>query len=217
MPSPDVSDEAWKAIAAITAPVFAAIGFFLREIFNWFGRVRGRRKDALSRVRHFKELLDDSLYVFRAQRELVLRLDSLLEARSGKSYPEFFGDAPKFGFDTSFYRLYESMNTEEKELFSIISPLTAHSMHRVNTELRKWANENPKGTLGLRDRKIAERFEQNILQLKAHLDLWFDRYEKIFSVSERRSVIYMDDCDVPGIAFPEDLDGCVNEVIRQLE
>jgi hypothetical protein len=211
MSAPEISDSVWKAIAAVAAPLSAAIGFFFREAVDWLRGARNRKKEAVAKLRNLKELVDESWYVDKTQRVLVRQLHSLLEKRLGRKVPT------DVGYDQTFFLLYDDMNEEEMELFKVIRTMTTRSTNRLNEALRQWAVENTPSRLGLPSSPATQRFDKNLNKMKLHLDLYFERYNLLFSNSERRSLMYMQDLGVPGVPFPEDLDKSLAEVLGELK
>jgi hypothetical protein len=109
------------------------------------------------------------------------------------------------------------MNDEEKELFKFIRTMTSGRMRSLNGEMRQWATDNTPSSLGIPHTPAATKLDRKLGELKLHLDLWLNRYETLFLVSARRSLVYLRDLRVPGVSFPEHLDKPVEEVLHEVQ
>jgi len=168
-------------------------------------------REAANRLKHFKRLLEDSRYVFQEQEKRVQQLHALLEKRIGSLVPD------DVGYDQTFFLLYDEMNEEERELFRLIRAMTNSRMRLLNEEMRQWAEENSSLHLTRPQSGSTKRLGKKLKQLRLHLDLWFDRYNRVFATSERRCLVFMLDLKVPGVSFPVNLEKTVEEVLQELE
>lgn len=196
----------------IIGAVLTAIGFLLRPIFQTRQEKRKSRESALLRLKRLEALLDEAYGVFvtqnkqrnRLMKQLRLREEDIL--RSG------------VGYDETFYRLYDKMDEDERELFEIVRGMTRYSMHGVNERIRAWLEENSsvRDMLGRNSQEI-EKLDKDLLQLRLHLSAWFAKYHAVFEGNAKRSLVYLNDEKRQGIGFPTSIANSLSNVISTCE
>lgn len=195
---------------AIIAAIFATLGFFARKFYDQIEELWAKRKNTIKKLQQLNVLLDESKSIFDNQDYLVRRLNSLLKNEFGDETTDWKG------YDETFFRMYPVMTDEQIELFSLIRGCTMNSMRRVNEELLHWIKDN--SVIELSERKLlnSEKFNTQLAQLKKHLNLWFDKYEAVFKLNERRSLIYLADEKEHGIGFPRDLKTTLDSILAEV-
>lgn len=163
----------------------------------------------LIRLTRLLDLLEESWSVFLHQQKSIKKLHSSLEARLGAKVPQ------DVGYDETFFLLYEEMDKEEREMFQFIRVMTT-SLFGLNSEMKKWADENGRFELQLPNTKLSTRLFKQLRHLKLHLTLWINRYEDMFLKSDRRSIVYLDDLKIPGKKFPPGIASTVHDLIAYL-
>jgi len=195
---------------AIVAAIFATLGFFARKVYDRFEELRAKKNNTFKKLEKLRELLEESKSIFDNQDYLVRRLSSLLKTEFGNEY------VGGNGYDETFFRMYPMMTDEQLELFALIRGCTMNSMRRINEELLHWVRENSKIELGKRKSSEINNLNAQLIQLKKHLNLWFDKYEAILKVNHKRSLIYLADEKGHGESFPLELQNSLNSIFAEL-
>jgi hypothetical protein len=106
-------------------------------------------------------------------------------------------------YERFFFRYYERMDEEERFEFNLIRALTEGPLHDSNRSILDIMEKNP----GIRD-------ELPILAaLKVHLIVWLNKYDRVFTKSEKMSVLYVGVED--GVPFPKGVDQAVAEWLKE--
>ncbi len=200
----------WLA-TAIIAGIFAMLGFFGRKLYDAIEEWRTKKANASKQLQKLVQLLDESRTVFDSQDHLVRQLSSSLRSQ----YDDTILNG--IGYDEMFYEMYKKMSAEQRELFNLIRGITMNSMRRVNEELRQWGQENSARQLIGKSSSKVEFLDAQLLLLRKHLNIWFDKYESVFKSSERRSLVYLADEKSHGEPFPSELSNAVNEMLAELD
>lgn len=104
---------------------------------------------------------------------------------------------PQTEYEHFFIRYYDQMNEEELFEFNKIRAITEGLLHDNNRKIFDIIQTTP----GIRD-------ELPILgALKLHLDVWLNKYDKVFINSEKMSVLYVGVEE--GIPFPAGVDNAL--------
>lgn len=196
---------------AIIAASFAILGFLGRKLFDMLEEQRTRKANAIKELERVRRLLEESRSVFENQNYLARRLMSLLLSQYGNRVPS------EVGYDETFYQMYDLMEGEQSELFNLIRGITLNSMHHLNEELQRWANENSARQLVGKSSPKAKHLDDQLRLLRKHSNVWFDKYESVFKTSERRSLVYLADEKRHGERFPPELSTAVDSLLHELE
>jgi hypothetical protein len=121
------------------------------------------------------------------------------------------------GFNNLFYKLYDDMTKEEKDLFLIIRGTTERSIFQYNEKLQSWLENNSLYQFLPESTPLVAKPEEDLLQLKIHFNSWFPKYYNVFLNDRKESLVYLDDEYRLGIGFPKTLQQSVNDVIGELE
>lgn len=195
---------------AVLAAVAGAAGFFGKSLWEAWRGQRRRGAERLAALRKLKGLLEASKSVFASQNYMASRLMRSIR----QHYPD---EAEKgLGFDETFYRLFDKMDDEERELQSLIRSTTLNSMKSSNEALRSWMREHQEFRTPIQNTKIQVQFAEDLRQLELHLNQWFDKYNAVMDQSERRSLIYLADEKKHGSGFPKQIQALVEGVISEL-
>lgn len=190
------------------AAVFAVLGYAGKMVIDHLKAKRKTHQDLISQLQELSSLLEESDSIFRDQNYKARRLMKLLRTRFSSELQE------GLGFDETFFRKYNELNDEEKELHSLIRSTTINSMRRVNSEMSQWLKRN----IAIKRRKQADS-SRNVLaeQLQAlelHLNQWQDKYEATIPKDERRCLVYLADEKKQGQGFPKKLQPALEEVLK---
>lgn len=202
-----VPDWFGEAVLAIVAGV---VGFFTKSIWEAIRNRRRKDADRLDALRKLHSLLEDSKAVFASQNYMARRLLSRLKQK----HP---AEAEKgLGFDETFYRLFDNMDQEERELQSLIRSTTINSMRSLNEELRRWQRTHQEFRTPTKKSERWTNFSEDLQQLELHLSLWSDKYKAAILENERRSLVYMADEKKQGVGFPNRIETSVEMILEEL-
>lgn len=195
---------------AVAAALAGALGFFGKWFIDHLRTRRSLRHSELDELRRLRAMLQESGSIFRSQNYQARRLMALLRGRLGDEVPK------GVGFDEAFYRLFDQMVDEERELHSLIRATTMNSMRRLNGEFRTWLARNMgfrQNTASPTSRALAKQL--GLLEL--HMNQWHDKYAAVIPNDEKRSLVYLADEKKHGVGFPKELDDAVESAIREYE
>lgn len=206
-----MADLEWLYGALVGAAV-SAIGFGLNK---WvIEPQKKRREDAQKWIRSLTELnslLSISRDTFVNQNAKARRLLTMLE----RSHADILGknaEGEPIGFDDVFHRCFDSMNQEERELFSLIRGTTTHTMRETNNRLTEWLKDNMTDNATF-IKKEGRDLEGMLDTLRRHLDAWFDKYAVWIPDDQTRSLVYLDDEKRHGPGFPSGIDSLVRSLL----
>ena len=152
-------------------------------------------KDLRAAVAAIMEHLEATHTAFMAQ---VHRRDGLVEAMRKR-----LKITEQLEYERLFFRYCERMDEEERFEFDQIRALTEGPLHDNNRSILDIIEKNP----GIRD-------EIPILAaLRLHLIVWLNKYDRIFTKSEKMSVLYVGVED--GVPFPIGVDQAVAEWLNE--
>lgn len=144
---------------------------------------------AVMDLRKIRDHLEATLEAFRMQARRRNLLVGVMRDR--------LGITERLEYERFFNRYFDEMDAEELHEFRQIRALTEGTMHDGNRGILEILEAAP----GLRD-------ELPILAaLRVHLIVWLNKYDKIFTTSERMAVLYVGVED--GVPFPRGVDGAV--------
>lgn len=146
-------------------------------------------KDLSAAIAALMEHLEATRTAFSAQ---ARRRNGLVEAMRKR-----LKITEQLEYERFFFRYYERMNEEERFEFNQIRALTEGPLHDSNRSILDIMEKNP----GIRD-------ELPILAaLKLHLIVWLNKYDRVFTKSEKMAVLYVGVED--GVPFPYGVDQAV--------
>lgn len=128
-----------------------------------------------------------------------------------------YENLPQTGYNDIFAQYYDQMNKEELELFHLIRGMTKLSIKNVNENMQKWLQDHPVYQLFPKPTPSTEILEENLLQLKIHLNMWFPKYIAVFLKDEKQSLVYLNDEKRQGIGFPKEIEQVVTQAIHELK
>jgi hypothetical protein len=200
---------AWLGAAALAAAASVA-GFFGKSLWEAWRMRQRKGAERLDALRKLRALLEDSKSVFASQNYMARRLLSSLK----QHYPVEAQEG--LGFDETFYRLFEKMDEEERELQSLLRSTTRNSMKSLNEGLRNWVREHLEFRAPIKSTKIQEQFAEDLRQLELHLNQWFDKYDAMMEQDVRRSLVYLADEKQQGTGFPKRIKSSIEGVLAEL-
>jgi hypothetical protein len=199
----------WFGSAVITA-LAGVGGFFGKEAWGALNRRRLRKGERLAALHDLRRLLEDSQSTFSSQNYLARRLMKRLP----ESHPNEVEAG--LGFDETFYRLFENMDDEERELHALIRSTTLNSMWTLNKSLRDWAGTHSEFRSTKGGNPIHAEFAEDLRQLEHHLNQWFDKFDAFLPGDEKRSLVYLADEKAQGTGFPRRIERSVETLIAEL-
>lgn len=209
-------------IGALVASVFGALGYLLRGVFEERKERRRQeqatkaaqekqRADAIAQLRRFKALLDESFGIFTTQNKQRNRLMQQLIMHHGDRVQR------GLGYDETFFRLYEDMDEQERDLFDVVRGMTHYSMVGANQRMLDWLNDHVSASelIGETSPEIAA-LDESLRDLRLHLSAWFAKYHAVVENDTRRSLVYLDDEKRHGVKFPKEIHTRLDRVLESL-
>lgn len=199
----------WFQSAILTA-LIAFIGYFAKSILTW---LNGHRLDARGRKTKLIELYS----LLRATRSAYLQQcknrDSLYEVLS-KKYSDL--SSLTIGYDEFFSKLFEEMNSQEKETHSIIRAFTEYTLQPLNENILKWLQSDTffKSRNWSKNKQLCKLAHQ-LMQLEAHLYLWQAKFSVWIPDHPEHSLVYLADEKDQGISFPAEVDELVGHLLQK--
>ena len=193
------------AIAGALATPLVKIGI------DALARSRKRRLAAIESLEELKSLLAEAWSTVQSQNSHRNRLHELLLERHGESV------RTGLGYDEDFFRMYNRMNEEEREIFRLIRGLTKHGLFKANTRISSWldSNRSIKRVFGKKTPTI-ENLDQDLSQLGRHLTEWFSKYHSVFAEDPNRSLVYLADEKEQGTGFPTRIRKSIDQALMEI-
>jgi hypothetical protein len=188
----------------------AVLGFFAKSMWETILSRRREGADRLDALRRLDQLLDDSQAVYASQNYMARRLMRRLEEK----FPD--DESIGSGFNKVFYSLFDRMDSEDRELQSLIRSTTLNSMRNLNEALHQWIRDHDE--FRKFDKKSSESIAlaEDLQQLELHLNQWFDKYEAIMPEDQRNSLVYLNDEYKHGEPFPSRIHESTKNMLGEL-
>lgn len=199
----------WLA-GAIATGIIGVLAFLGKNVFDYLSARHKSRCNKQDKLKDLRNLLQESSSIYCSQNYQARQLLNLLGKHFGGQVQT------NLGFDEVFYRFYDQMSENERELHSLIRATTMNSMKRLNGEFQSWLERNrifkeDEGSLA--QKALAEKLRQ----LELHINQWHDKYAAIIPTNEKRSLVYLADEKNHGIGFPKDISCVLDKLIAEYE
>ncbi|HEV2855275.1 MAG TPA: hypothetical protein VHC97_20945 [Thermoanaerobaculia bacterium] len=191
---------------AIVGAVFALLGYVGRALHEHLKIRREAKKNVADELQKLSVLLEESDALFKDQNFKARRLLTLLERRLADRVPS------NLGFDEAFFRMYEQLNDDEKELHSLIRSITVTSLVRVNSDMSEWLRRNAAIRQGTASDPKYQRLVEELSNLQFHLNLWHAKYA-VHMNDPKRCLVYLADEKQQGTRFPPELEPALAAVL----
>jgi hypothetical protein len=196
----------WLATALLGA-VLASLGYVAKQLLDWWSSVRKTRRERRARLVTLLSLLRGSKSVYLVQAELRNRLADLLSARRSDLHGVV-------GYDAQFAMAFASMTPQERELHDVIRGYTIHGTLALNEAVLSWlATDSDFKIVGGSDGADAKLAAQ-LGALEAHLLLWRAKYQAWIPDAPARALVYLNDEERHGVAFPRGIEDTIAQVLR---
>jgi hypothetical protein len=193
---------------AVVAAVSAILGFFGKDLYQRFQKRREQKEELRAQLEKLQDLLAESLSVFRSQNYLARRLTGLVERNHYEAI------AGKKGFDDKLCAAFDVMNAEELEMRALIRSMSMTSMHKLNSELDTWVDQNRRIVRQIINENMRLQLIDDLAALKLHLNIWFAKFDTI-PKDEKRALVYLADEKKQGTEFPKRLSQTVAKILPQ--
>jgi hypothetical protein len=193
------------------AVAFAACGYVAKTFIDLFIRREQKKRERFARLLKLSSLLDASWTAFENQRVHRNHLYQLIE----NNHPDKIPQGRDIGYEEVFSTVYPYFTPEEKELHGLIRGITVYGLRPVNLALSRWLAEDTDFRTGLS--KEDELYNNLTVQLNMaarHLVLWHAKYRNWIKAPEH-SLVYLNDEEHHGLAFPTGIEDLVREVIKR--
>jgi len=203
------SVPSWLGAGIVSAAV-AALAYVFRIFLDWIGAVRERHRQRRSALVQLQSLLRAAKASFDTQQKHVR---SLFE-----SIPERDANAPslELGYEDFLTKAHPLMTAEERERHGIIRGYTEHVLRPTNAAMLEWIKRDTffgsqagEGVLGA--------LAKNLAALEIHLLMWNAKYEVWIPGRPDHALVYLDDEEEHGIAFPHGIDSVVDRALAEMK
>jgi hypothetical protein len=192
---------------AIAGAVSAIVGFFSRNLWDWYKKHYESRGARRERLEHLDRLLDESRNLFRSQRAQAQRLLESI-SQSDPSVQE-----SDLSLDQIFSRAFAQFLPEEKQLHSIVRGVTATSLRRVNQEMSDWLSKDDWFKQPKHKTELHNRLARELQQLELHLNEWHAKFLYVFEEDRTIALNYLADEQRQGTGFPQNIESLVKQVL----
>jgi hypothetical protein len=192
---------------AIFTALVGALGYFGKSYFDSRRRKREESRIHAASLEELNGLLRQSKDLFINQNYKARTLKQMIGNRHGSDLSAF-----DRGYDEGFYRLYDELTPEERELHSLIRGTSQESMHRVNEATQEWIRVNLPKVKANGYVNLAQQLEA----LEDHLNDWMAKYQGVLAQDPKRCLVYLADEKRQGRGFPKALEPALDEVLSKI-
>lgn len=193
---------------AIVGAVFAVIGFFAKNLWEWLCKRHESSRQRHARLEHLDRLLDESGNLFRSQRAQAQRLLESLE----RSQPAIID--PDLSLDQIFSRGFARLSSDEAQLHAIIRGVTATAMKRVNADMSNWLRDDDYFKQSKSRDDQHNRLAHKLQDLELHLNEWHANLSALFETDQTLALNYLADEQEKGTGFPVSIESAVKQALR---
>lgn len=186
----------------------ALISFFAylyKSLVEWRKNIKEEKRKKMASLMEICSLVNSSYDVFKKQKELAMRLCRQIEQRIPNSLNL------KDGFESFITAQYDHMNTEDRELHSIIRGYT-HAMFHLNTNMALWLQKDFTYRTGSENDE-SKALAAILNRLESHLYLWIAKYNAWIPDNIKHSLVYLADEQYTGIEFPDIIELTINKYL----
>lgn len=197
----------------VGAIIIGSLGYFSRSIIDKINGNKSFKKERIEKLNQFKNHLDLSKFIFDNQCILRNRLWKSLRERFTTEVKEF--EEKELGYNSGLEQLFDKMTGSEKEDFQMIRGITEESMKKANDLLLKFAEENSSNSLNITNEKTVLSFDNDMRDLKNHLNMWNAKFNSIFQNNPKHCLVYIHDERSIGPKFPSGIDQRISQIIQE--
>ena len=198
--------------AAVAGAAIAALGFVIKQILEWWVKIREAKNVRIAKLKKLHSLLRATSTVFVIQAENRDKLYKMAK----RDFPDIANT--ENGFDAVFSKAFPKFDSEEMELHKIIRGYTIYALKPLNLSILDWLEDDTYFKSQLHDKNNLGKLANRLADLEAHLLLWNAKYERWIPESPEHCLVYMDDEKNHGLGFPnhdENKDG-IGELVEKV-
>jgi hypothetical protein len=195
---------------ALVGAVSAVIGFFGKELWDWWKAGHQSKQLRRARLEQLDRLLVESGHLYSSQRAQAQRLYESIE----RSYPGAV--VPGLSLDQVFARTFSVLSPEQAQLHAIIRGVTATSLKRVNTDMAEWLRTDDWFKRSAQASEATRKLGQELQQLELHLNEWQAKFSSVFEKQSAIALNYLAAEDAHGTGFPVGIEGIVKQVLDEM-
>jgi hypothetical protein len=194
--------------AAIVGGLSAVIGFFGKNLWEWWSKQRESRNQRRARLEHLGRLLDESRNLFLSQRAQAQRLVENISI----SQP----DVIEWGLslDQIFSRAFPNFSPDEARLHAIIRGVTRSAMRRVNEDMSNWLRNDDWFKQDQRGINYHNILAKDLRQLQLHLNEWHSKFFSAFEPDQTLALNYLADEQEQGTGFPVGIEEALKKALE---
>jgi ribosome biogenesis protein Nip4 len=117
------------------------------------------------------------------------------------------------GYEEVFTSLYDKMSDEERKLHRYIRAMTENSMLHINERTQDLVSKIEIENLPMKS-NVQVRLSEKLRTLDLHLTLWLAKYQYWIPENPKHALVYMADEEAHGVAFPQDIEKLIAEVLE---
>jgi hypothetical protein len=125
-------------------------------------------------------------------------------------------DGKSLGYDEIFHASHRLLTNDEMELFKLIRGTTMTTLHDTNSKMKSWIEDHSEFVFDQQPNEPRVQLSKKLVELRAHLAAWLDKYAVWIPNDETRALVYLDDEKGHGPPFPENVEAAVDDVLRAL-
>jgi hypothetical protein len=192
---------------ALLGAIIAALGYISKLVVEWIRSVliaRAQRRSHLQELEALLEATDGAFKIQNGHRNLLQ-----------KSLQQEFPDECKEcrGYEDTFAKLYPKFTEEQKKRHGLIRSITENAMRPGNQALRNWLSEDRHFKTRLHSFGDYKKLAVMLRQLELHLSLWEAKFLYWIPDSPEHALVYLNDEERHGVAFPYDIDKLVHKML----
>ena len=195
---------------AIFGVVTATIGFFAKELWQWWSKRHESKRQRRARLERLTRLLDESQNLFRSQRAQAQRLFESLQ----RSQPSLI--KPGLSLDQVFSQGFAGFSPEEAQLHAIIRGVTETAMRRVNADMIDWLRSDDWFKQSKSGSDQLARLADELQRLELHLNEWQAKFSSVFQKDHTLALNYLADEQEQGTGFPTGIESLVRGILKKL-
>ena len=194
---------------AIFGAVSAVIGFFAKNLWDWWSKQHESKRQRRARLERLDRLLDESGNLFRSQRSQAQRLfESVQHAQPSVIEP---GQS----LDQVFSRAFPKFTRDEAQLHTIIRGVTETAIRRVNTEMADWLQDDDWFKQAKHSSDQLNRLAGELQILELHLNQWHASFSSMFQKEQTLALNYLADERKLATGFPTGIESLVKQALKE--
>jgi len=121
--------------------VAAVLGFFGKNLWDWWCKQHESKRQRRLRLEKLERLLNESGNLFRSQRSQAQRLLDSIRRSQPEVISTVASDFPQ-SLDQVFSGAFSKFTQEEAQLHAIIRGVTQTALRRVNLDMAEWLKDD---------------------------------------------------------------------------